>query len=435
MTDKAKHITKITGAQLIQQEIQAQIRECMSGAISSATLAALAALDPPLTNRGGTSLVPPISCYKQTIYTPFMGVSCHSDTETVTRSANQKTHLDFLTFSFPVPSPTIASDEPNTSGLEAFLYGFQALEPDALLVKSQVGMRGYPHAKAIVRNEEQLGLIGYGAQHGIDHVSLPGAFCSSLTHEKISLLAELLKILNARLTRVDLALDFYRGEVTYDDALFAYDYCQFQTAKSPANPTKQIIESVCAGKNQGRTLYVGARAGHVMARIYEKGLEVFSRLPEEYREASTEREVTYYAETGQEQPSGTVADTWVRVEVEYKRKDGKELDLSMLYDRDAYFAGAYPFTADCLKIDGGKRPKTMKAEKQMELDKLISELRRSYGNTIYSLTELGFTPDEIIEFTSTGRHNQKLVKSGLMEMIKADEKYQAAVAANAKSKA
>lgn len=408
-----------------ESELERDLRNELKGYLSPGLLKALGEIDPPLNNMGGTYPVTPLNIphYEKELEKLV-------DFETlVDTSRAQKTILDFLGFSFmsPVWSPKLAENGEAEAGCNALEYGLKSIWPDVSLVRSPVGMRGYPMCKAIMSNGQQLGLIGYGAKHGRDSVSLPGQTCQGLGHENLVRLIEIMRALDARLSRVDIALDMCHGETTWDHAWFCYNRGDFKHPKSPCNPGHKIVESGRDGVNLGRTLYVGARTGGVMARIYEKGLELFSRLPEEYRQACTERESAYYRERGLDVPAGTIADTWLRVEVEFKRRDDKELDFCMLTNRDVYFAGSYNYCADRLGETDGLRPKAMKTEEQIQIDKLIAEMRRSYGNTVFSLTQLGFTPDEIVQFVSTGLHNQRLVKSGLLRLIENDERWKEAM--------
>lgn len=405
-----------TASEALAADLAQTIDKHMPGALPVEQLRALEQIDPPLNNMGGTYPLHPYSLphYEKELL-KLVSFETRADI-----SKQQKTKIDWLGFSFPVPGDEL-------SGLAALEYGFQAIWPAVSITPSKTGMRGYGKCHAIMVDGVQVGLIGHGAKHGRDSVSISGVGCATLTHDQWALMYELLQVLDARLSRVDIALDLYRGELTWDHALSAYHREQFKHQKSPVNPEHKIVTSNAGdGSNKGRTLYVGRRESAVMCRVYEKGLEVFARLPEEYREQCTDREAAYNAERGINGQVRTVADDWLRIEVEYKYRDKKIMPFEMLLERDLYFSGAYPYCAFSLGLTDGERPKAMKTNEQISLDKMIRELRRSYGNTVYSLLEVGFTPEDVVQLVSTGVHNQRLVKSGLLKLIQQDEQWKEA---------
>jgi DNA relaxase NicK len=337
-----------------------------------------------------------------------MGVSYPSTPQNISHSektgvkVSQKTSIDWLGFSTLAP-------------LEGILIGLQILWPDLIMSASKAGMRGYSKCKALFIGEVQYGLVGYGAKHGRASISLTGTACKTLTTpEQFETVRGLLDVLDARLSRVDLCFDFYRGEVRFEGALWAYQNGDFKPAKAKQNPQKKIVESTGPdGENLGRTLYIGPRDGDKYGRIYEKGLEVFAKMPQEYREACTERELEQRGDT----PVTTIADDWLRLEVEFKRvhKD-RPIPLEIILERDLYFAGAYPFYAWALGMGEGMGRKGIRSDSQLSHDKLIMAHRASYGNHVHSLRRIGFTDSEIVNMLDTGIHNQKLLKSGLVDV-------------------
>jgi len=376
------------------------LKQNMAGYVErglSAELGRLAEIaNPPSNNMGGNLPKPP----------PFLP---HG--EKPAGKVSQKTSLDWLGFT-------------SSAEFEEVRHLIEAVWPDALLTRHVRGMPGYPEAWQISVDAVQYGMIGTGAAHGRHFVSLTGTACKTLTDELISMLYEAFHIerwnaaqqcmesvYDIRLSRVDLCFDFYRGEVTFDHAMNAYKNERFKNRKGGRNPQLKVIDLSSDSKNLGRTMYVGKRDGEVMARIYEKGLEVFAKLPEELRLLSEEREALYGSETLQ-------ADNWLRLEVEYKRVDkDRPLPLEMLLERDKYFAGAYPYYADALQRGDGLRPIGMKSEFQVDLDALMANAKRSYGSLIHSLEQMGFQPAEIVQHLSSGRHNDKLVKAGLIKKV------------------
>lgn len=348
-------------------------------------LAALAAQDlPPSNNMGGN--LP---------NTPHF--FSHGEKPLV--SVNQKTTLDWVAF-------TVPRELPDLCALVSTIW------PDSMFTRNVRGVKGYPESWSITVDGMPFGVFGLGAEHGRNYVSLDGTACKTLTDELVELLFDVLTIpeLDARLTRVDICLDLYNGQRTWDHALFAYERGDFKGRKGGRNPQKKVIDVSTGDENLGRTLYIGKRDGAVYGRVYEKGLEVFANLPENLRDLSHAREL----ESGQ---VSAKADSWLRLEVEYKRRE-TDLPFAMLLDRDRFFAGAYPYFADALGLTDGRRPVGMKSDFDVDLMKLIHNAKRSYGSLIHSMKELGLSSSEIVEELSTGRNNTKLVKSGLLRELK-----------------
>lgn len=321
----------------------------------------------------------------------------------------QKTKIDWFGFT-------------SSADLDAVQLLISMVWPDVVFGRKSSGMPGYPDAYFITVDSVQYGLLGTGAEHGRHFVSLTGTACKTLTDELVQVFYEALtltqlvggvpvSVFDARISRIDLCFDSYRREITYDDALAAYYEGAFMRPKARRNPELKKV-SVSSDRNLGRTMYVGKRDGHVMGRIYEKGLEVFAKLPEEMRLMSEDREGDL---------CGPVlhADDWLRLEAEFKRVDkDRPLPLEMMLERDAYFSGAYPFFASALGVADGVRPAALKSDFDVDLLAMMHNAKRSYGSLIHSLTELGFTPGEVVDHLSSGRNNDKLVRSGLLREAK-----------------
>jgi phage replication initiation protein len=395
----------LSGSALVKQEISDMVRrnladpapypEVLQAVEKISASLQPADLDPPSANRGGSSPLPPY-------FLPHGEISHETVAKDLTFQylQKQKTKIDWITFS------TVA-------GLEALQVSVNILFPSSVIT-SGGKMKGYPKARLVEVDGVTVATIGHGATHGRDCVAIDGAGCKLLTHADVIVLHDLMHTLEARITRLDLCLDFYSGETTWDHALFAYHRGSFRHPKANCNPEHSIVGKESGdGQNLGRTLYVGQRASAVMARIYEKGLETFAKLPKEYREACAAREAEYRLLNGLK-PSALNVDSWLRVEIEFKNKDDKVLSYDMLLDRDMYFSGAYPYCADCLGVEMGPRPATLKDSAEVTLDRMLIAARRSYGNLVHSLTEIGFTDGDIVGHLTTGLHNQKLVKAGVV---------------------
>ena len=348
---------------------------------------------PPSNNMGGTYPHPP----------PFF-----SQCEKSSACARQKAKIDWLGFTSP-------------ADVETLKLVLDMVWPGVVFSRNEKGMPGYPESCSVSLNGVQYGQMGYGAAHGKNHVSLSGAACKTLTDELIEVFYDALSLpdISATLTRIDLAFDFYRGERTFDHAVWAYEQGQFKRPRASKNPIQKIVAQLGQrGENMGRTMYVGKRGGFVMARVYEKGLEVFSKLPEELQLLSECREMDREVQAGDDDPIFK-QDTWLRLEAEFRRKDDDlMLPLDMMLKRDQYFAGAYPYFASALECGDGIRPAVIKSDELVDFLAMIAAGKRSYGSLVHSMKELGFTDTEIVAHLTSGKVNNKLVRSGLLGVMR-----------------
>jgi DNA relaxase NicK len=385
----------LTGAQEIDREFTLLLKSNMNGFVDrdvARSLDRLAQRDgPPSNNMGGTYPPPPP-------FLPDCEKQCESDND-LPPVVPQKTKLDFLAF-------TTSVDVETGKLLLESIWQFLTY------TRNSKGMYGYPDSYSITCDGVPYGVLCTGAKHGRHLFSMTGEACSRLNDLDIQYAHAALTMdgMDVRLSRVDICLDVFGG-VTWDHARRHYDLGHFMRPKAMRNPELKEIGVSCDGKNKGRTMQVGKRSGHVVGRIYEKGLEVYAKLPEHLRLLSEEREDAHHEPV-------IYADDWLRLEVEYKRDGDRELTFDMLLDRDGYFAGSFPYFADVLGVSDGIRPKGVKKQVNVDLLAMIENAKRSYGSLVHSLTELGFTPQDVVQHLSSGRNNDKLVKSGLLSEIK-----------------
>lgn len=349
---------------------------------------------PPSNNMGGNLPLPPL-------FFPHR--------EKLPSDVEQKTKIDWLAY-------TVKSE------LSSVFYALEWVYPGVAFQPHHKGMKGFKSAAQIVLDGVQLGLIGYGASHGRIYVSITGVGVRGFRDAHIGFFFDYLSLVDVggRLSRLDICFDMYHGERTYEHAVWAYENGHFKQSKGGRQPQSQTIGVVRDGCNMGRTLYVGKRGGFVMARIYEKGLEVFANMPEDLLAASTIRELQMAHDAGVDAVPFQ-SDKWLRVEVEFSDQ-GKDqrLPLEMLLLRDQYFVGAYPYCSDVLGAGDGRRPKSCKSEEEVSVASLIGHARRSYGSLIHSMREMGFSESEVVNRLSNGRNNSKLVRSGALAKFKRD---------------
>lgn len=356
--------------------------------VGSIDLSGVENFGPPSSNTGGNSISP-----------PQIPIFDHE--------SSQKCKIDYLSFTSLQP-------------VAELLHFAESFTLDLQMVEQARGWQGYPKSAQLMQNGENIGLIAWGAPHGRNFISFSGAACKHWCDYRIELVHNMLIEVGARITRIDYALDFFYGEVTYDDAEVALAAGEFQVKGAGRKPTVERHATEGSYGNKGRTLYVGATSSSKRICVYEKGLEQYGKLPAKWLEEQTELDVVSYRIDGSVGCVGDVSVVdWLRAEVRYSNAD-RDLDVdnyAMLLRRDEYFAGAYQFCARVIGLTDGVRPKLRLTETEAEIEKMKLNARNSYGSLVHSLLKLGNTPAQICEFLDAGFDSKRLVKAGYLNHL------------------
>lgn len=154
--------------------------------------------------------------------------------------------------------------------------------------------------------------------------------------------------IGARVTRIDLAVDFLHGEHDVDEAVKLYEAGAFDVR---GRRPKCSLAGDWMFRQVGRTFYVGIRANGKLLRVYEKGRQL-----------------------------GDLKSPRVRWELQLGRKE-RDLPLDILLDPGPYFAGAYPALQQILPAASISLP-TRAIERATDLVHRLHHLRASYGATL-----------------------------------------------------
>lgn len=251
------------------------------------------------------------------------------------------------------------------------------------------GVHGYASSGDILCDGIPCGLVAWGAANHGCFVSFSGQGCDAL--DLVALHRVLANIPGVRITRVDLALDDYLGEViTYDSAVEAAKAGGFHPQRGMAPKWMKIeagefelIPEVVKGltkrfgmiANAGCSLYIGSRINGKCGRMYEKGKQLSSA------------EYPY----------------WVRAEGELHSKD-RVIPLDVLINPDPYFAGLYPQFAvwlqqlsESVKPVVATRITTFKNKFVTTRDNAVQNMSRVSGRLVNYLKNVeGLNPETII---------------------------------------
>lgn len=231
------------------------------------------------------------------------------------------------------------------------------------------GIRGYTGSVTLFAHvgsrKKQMGFLGYGGeeQRGTWMLSISGVGCSLINAWRA--VRRWLKRIKAKITRLDLCVDYVHGEYTVDDAVAFYQSGRFTLSGRPPSTSQAGDWLNC----KERTLYIGKAKNGKVLRVYEKGQQL-----------------------------GNAESAWTRYEVQFGSRD-RVIPLEALTERDKYFAGAYPVLADLLDNEcGAEKIPTTRTEGEVTLSHLLTHLRRTYGKAIdaMSATE-GFEIASLVE--------------------------------------
>ncbi|MEB4591229.1 replication initiation factor domain-containing protein [Candidatus Thiothrix sp. Deng01] len=287
---------------------------------------------------------------------------------------------------------------------------------------AEKGMHGYEKSASVLvwRDNDYLtvGHIAY-AESGRNRgglFELTGTGCKALQLEHPALWLELFDLLQChgwRISRVDVALDLsgeYASEHGYtvpklfeqavNSGLFQSDRLRNPNMKqsfsmagdwSPlavGNLTPATYDPLehCPA---GLTAYIGSRkAADDFFRVYEKGKELLGAMAE----------------------PDNIDRGWIRIEHEMSRKaSGREIPLDVMIRPDHHFAAnraGVRAILDQLRehqaLQAAKewQREQFKREKSLLLSKKVHWARHSYGRLVRTLTEQGFSAEDIIGWLS-----------------------------------
>lgn len=329
---------------------------------------------PPLSNRGGRdSQVLSVKGQRYERYTQVVIDSRGNILEIpLRRGSGDMAFIDTLSFTFHADA--IA----NYFGLKMVLLSDVDFVVGFSIIAKQIfgfgitnkanhsGGRFYKACWEMSLNGVLYGVVHFGGQNDTMLVELKGKGCEVADDGWESRLFDFLKdAYRVRITRADLARDFYQREITPDSAFEAWNEGKFdKRGKRPLmmrvghdwdNPT-----------NKGKTLYLGSKESAYHVCIYDKAKE-----------------------------QGDVSADWTRVEV---RLNGKAcmIPLEVLISPGQFWAGSFPYFET---FNRGIEPRTVAKDKRLEMS--IEACKRHAGNqagrAVNMMLAMGMTAQQIVE--------------------------------------
>lgn len=286
-----------------------------------------------------------------------------------------KTHIDTLTI--------ILRDDEEQKWLDDIYQAFDGMNLEYIPNKS--GRNHYEHSARILHEGTEFASVCWGgfSQNNTVMFSMMGTGCAQVkdwTHA-VNVFKELPK---AKLTRLDIALDVFDGSLKLEDVYATRtDRSQWRNGKQGRPPAFKPIGDMYEQGRDGRTLYVGTRDSDIYTRIYEKGLQLFSKMTNN-EVVNDPRKMEYQLEEGS---APFKLGDYVRFEVEFKAKT-TVLPLHALLNPDGYFAGAYPFAASLLKGVNPVQRLRLENVAMADLESSLQQVRHQYGAILATAAQI-----------------------------------------------
>jgi len=280
--------------------------------------------------------------------------------------------------------------------LEALRAVYGSMGELVVLRPRKKGWNGYTQAADICIGDMSLGLIAYGgeSQRGWVHVGLSGTGCAWLGDwDSVERIFN--SLLRVEYKRLDIALTVRDGSISHQRVVDAYAAGLFKAGGSP--PKMTTIES--SDPMGGRTAYVGRRGGNKYVRCYEKGLEML-------KGCASNLNIT-------ELEGAPVLDIY-RVELEWRNATAP-IPLDAISNRDFYFAGAYPFTAEILNMDFVPFVQRRERGPQLQLELALLNIQHQYGKILYTaMVQSGGDISGVWSRIVGTQHSEALLAAGVL---------------------
>lgn len=203
---------------------------------------------------------------------------------------------------------------------------------------------------------------GGDSQRGRAMLDLSGSSCGCISDWRV-FRCFLESLPEARLTRVDVAVDCLNGEFTVDQAVEWVKAGEFNCrGREPSTR----IDGDWLKEEEGRTLYVGKTKNGKGLRCYEKGKQL-----------------------------GDFSSPWTRFEVQFGNRD-RVIPFDILTDPTPFFVGAYP-ALEKIVFEAADRIKTISEQASVTVARILTAIKRTYGKHLHVLHSSGIDPTDLVE--------------------------------------
>ena len=276
--------------------------------------------------------------------------------------------VDWLTFTFPSKNLNKLSDTPIRNDGEAILFMSSILEKlmgFGITRKMDKGLWFHKERYTCGTENAMYANVLIGHDEGIITVDINGTGCNAATEGWEQSIYGFINAMYGRITRCDVARDFFDHEYTPEKAFADWQSGLF-TCRGVRPKGVQIGTDWLNDDESGKTFGVGTRGGAKYARIYDKAKQL-----------------------------GDVENFWVRFEVEYRYRDGWIIPTDILLAPGQYWGGAYPICED-YQTDI-KRITSKKKLIETTIETVVANAKNQVGRVVNFLIELGWDNASIIQ--------------------------------------
>ncbi|SAY50685.1 phage replication protein [Neisseria weaveri] len=211
------------------------------------------------------------------------------------------------------------------------------------------------------------GEVHYGGQRDTVLIELKGVGCNLAKDGWEKRMHDFLSsAIRPRITRVDLALDFFDGQYSPEQAELDHDNGFFDNHNM--RPKSERVGTAWRKEDgTGKTFYIGRKKNSRFVRVYEKGRQL-----------------------------GDKSSLWTRFEIQFNHGD-IEIPLDILIDEGAYFCGAFPICASFENMPQQKRFEPREKAFNLTFGHKLKHGRNAVGKLVNFMVDLGFESDEIVK--------------------------------------
>ncbi|UOO77998.1 replication initiation factor domain-containing protein [Neisseria sp. Dent CA1/247] len=287
------------------------------------------------------------------------------------RGAVNGVFCDWLTFTFHQDTLIRCAGHPLVSDKEFMWVLSEKLEEIlgfgiTRKAKSK-GNKFYESMYLLGSEDAEYGAVHFGGQRDTVLVELKGLGCNLASAGWETRLYRFMKTaIRCRITRCDLALDFFNGEYTPEQALLDHDNGFFNNHNM--QPKRECRGTAWQKEDQtGKTLYIGRVKNARYVRIYEKGRQL-----------------------------GDKSSPWVRFEIQFNHGD-IEIPFEILQDSGAYFSGAFPICQTFKNMPEAKRIAVREKTLNMTFEHKVKHGKNAVGALVRFMRDVGMEDGQIVE--------------------------------------
>lgn len=215
-------------------------------------------------------------------------------------------------------------------------------------------------------DDVDYGEVHYGGQRDTVLIELKGVGCNLASEGWESRMCDFLKnAVRPRITRIDLALDFFNGEYSPEQALLDHDNGFFDNHNM--RPKSETIGSAWRKEDgSGKTFYVGRKKNARFVRVYEKGKQL-----------------------------GDKESKWCRFEIQFNHGD-IEIPFDILVDEGGYFCGAFPICASFANMPQERRIGVREKTLNLTFEHKVRHAKNAVGKLVNFMADVGLSDEQIV---------------------------------------